>query len=148
MINIYILNFRTYYEVHQTIYYSLYIILCVYFEQKSYLMTPTLVILFFQKTRLAAKCPQWSWWKSTTPAGWPHPLPPASMYPESTTDSPARLSLRQTGSPGMIYRWVHTRCADATRAQIKASWRYDRSDYLQRPFSSRCHSALQIAQQM
>uniref|UniRef100_A0A8C2WJ88 Voltage-gated potassium channel subunit beta-2 n=1 Tax=Cyclopterus lumpus TaxID=8103 RepID=A0A8C2WJ88_CYCLU len=25
------------------------------------------------------------------------------MYPESTTDSPARLSLRQTGSPGMIY---------------------------------------------
>uniref|UniRef100_A0A3P8X286 Voltage-gated potassium channel subunit beta-2 n=1 Tax=Cynoglossus semilaevis TaxID=244447 RepID=A0A3P8X286_CYNSE len=26
------------------------------------------------------------------------------MYPESTTDSPARLSLRQTGSPGMIYR--------------------------------------------
>uniref|UniRef100_A0A8C6WUX2 Voltage-gated potassium channel subunit beta-2 n=1 Tax=Neogobius melanostomus TaxID=47308 RepID=A0A8C6WUX2_9GOBI len=27
------------------------------------------------------------------------------MYPESTTDSPARLSLRQTGSPGMIYRY-------------------------------------------
>uniref|UniRef100_A0A673A3B6 Voltage-gated potassium channel subunit beta-2 n=1 Tax=Sphaeramia orbicularis TaxID=375764 RepID=A0A673A3B6_9TELE len=26
------------------------------------------------------------------------------MYPESTTDSPARLSLRQAGSPGMIYR--------------------------------------------
>ncbi|XP_021099095.1 voltage-gated potassium channel subunit beta-2 isoform X2 [Heterocephalus glaber] len=26
------------------------------------------------------------------------------MYPESTTGSPARLSLRQTGSPGMIYR--------------------------------------------
>ncbi|XP_076842972.1 voltage-gated potassium channel subunit beta-2 isoform X5 [Brachyhypopomus gauderio] len=26
------------------------------------------------------------------------------MYPESTTDSPARLSLRQTGSPGMIYK--------------------------------------------
>uniref|UniRef100_A0A8D3AUX7 Voltage-gated potassium channel subunit beta-2 n=1 Tax=Scophthalmus maximus TaxID=52904 RepID=A0A8D3AUX7_SCOMX len=26
------------------------------------------------------------------------------MYPESTTDSPARLSHRQTGSPGMIYR--------------------------------------------
>uniref|UniRef100_K7FEV2 Voltage-gated potassium channel subunit beta-2 n=1 Tax=Pelodiscus sinensis TaxID=13735 RepID=K7FEV2_PELSI len=26
------------------------------------------------------------------------------MYPESTTDSPARLSLRQTGSPGMVYR--------------------------------------------
>ncbi|XP_077833675.1 voltage-gated potassium channel subunit beta-2 isoform X5 [Macaca mulatta] len=25
------------------------------------------------------------------------------MYPESTTGSPARLSLRQTGSPGMIY---------------------------------------------
>uniref|UniRef100_A0A672P4V3 Voltage-gated potassium channel subunit beta-2 n=1 Tax=Sinocyclocheilus grahami TaxID=75366 RepID=A0A672P4V3_SINGR len=25
------------------------------------------------------------------------------MYPESTTDSPARLSLRQTGSPGMVY---------------------------------------------
>uniref|UniRef100_A0A8D3AUW6 Voltage-gated potassium channel subunit beta-2 n=1 Tax=Scophthalmus maximus TaxID=52904 RepID=A0A8D3AUW6_SCOMX len=25
------------------------------------------------------------------------------MYPESTTDSPARLSHRQTGSPGMIY---------------------------------------------
>ncbi|KAJ8388997.1 hypothetical protein AAFF_G00125580 [Aldrovandia affinis] len=25
------------------------------------------------------------------------------MYPESTADSPARLSLRQTGSPGMIY---------------------------------------------
>ncbi|CDQ56512.1 unnamed protein product [Oncorhynchus mykiss] len=25
------------------------------------------------------------------------------MYPESTTDSPARLS-RQTGSPGMIYK--------------------------------------------
>ncbi|KAF3856146.1 hypothetical protein F7725_016869 [Dissostichus mawsoni] len=25
------------------------------------------------------------------------------MYPESTTDSPARLSLRQSGSPGMIY---------------------------------------------
>ncbi|XP_032904065.1 voltage-gated potassium channel subunit beta-2 isoform X6 [Amblyraja radiata] len=25
------------------------------------------------------------------------------MYPESTTDSPARLSLRHTGSPGMIY---------------------------------------------
>uniref|UniRef100_A0A8C3UI45 Uncharacterized protein n=1 Tax=Catharus ustulatus TaxID=91951 RepID=A0A8C3UI45_CATUS len=31
------------------------------------------------------------------------------MYPESTTDSPARLSLRQTGSPGMIYSrvWPH-----------------------------------------
>ncbi|KAK3512447.1 hypothetical protein QTP70_012262 [Hemibagrus guttatus] len=28
------------------------------------------------------------------------------MYPESTTDSPARLSLRQPGSPGMIYRPV------------------------------------------
>uniref|UniRef100_A0A803U0K9 Uncharacterized protein n=1 Tax=Anolis carolinensis TaxID=28377 RepID=A0A803U0K9_ANOCA len=26
------------------------------------------------------------------------------MYPESTTDSPARFSNRQTGSPGMIYR--------------------------------------------
>uniref|UniRef100_A0A3B4DBS6 Voltage-gated potassium channel subunit beta-2 n=1 Tax=Pygocentrus nattereri TaxID=42514 RepID=A0A3B4DBS6_PYGNA len=28
------------------------------------------------------------------------------MYPESTTDSPARLSLRQTGSPGMIYSFL------------------------------------------
>ncbi|XP_060550317.1 voltage-gated potassium channel subunit beta-2 isoform X2 [Pantherophis guttatus] len=26
------------------------------------------------------------------------------MYPESTTDSPARFSNRHTGSPGMIYR--------------------------------------------
>uniref|UniRef100_A0A671KKP0 Voltage-gated potassium channel subunit beta-2 n=1 Tax=Sinocyclocheilus anshuiensis TaxID=1608454 RepID=A0A671KKP0_9TELE len=26
------------------------------------------------------------------------------MYPESTTDAPARLSLRQTGSPGLVYR--------------------------------------------
>uniref|UniRef100_A0AAY4CYM2 NADP-dependent oxidoreductase domain-containing protein n=1 Tax=Denticeps clupeoides TaxID=299321 RepID=A0AAY4CYM2_9TELE len=26
------------------------------------------------------------------------------MYPESTTDSPGRLSHRQTGSPGLIYR--------------------------------------------
>lgn len=43
--------------------------------------------------------------RSPSSAGWPHPFPPASMYPESTTDSPARLSLRQTGSPGMIYRW-------------------------------------------
>ncbi|KAL6482870.1 hypothetical protein MHYP_G00077420 [Metynnis hypsauchen] len=25
------------------------------------------------------------------------------MYPEPNTDSPARLSTRQTGSPGMIY---------------------------------------------
>lgn len=45
--------------------------------------------------------------RSPSSAGWPHPFPPASMYPESTTDSPARLSLRQTGSPGMIYRWVN-----------------------------------------
>uniref|UniRef100_A0A8D0J9G0 Voltage-gated potassium channel subunit beta-2 n=1 Tax=Sus scrofa TaxID=9823 RepID=A0A8D0J9G0_PIG len=35
------------------------------------------------------------------------------MYPESTTGSPARLSLRQTGSPGMIYSpgpWELTPC--------------------------------------
>lgn len=57
----------------------------------------------------------WTWYaapcgpreRSPSSAGWPHPFPPASMYPESTTDSPARLSLRQTGSPGMIYRWVN-----------------------------------------
>lgn len=95
-----------------------------------------LVILFFQKTWSAAKCPQWSWWKSTTPAGWPRPLPPASMYPESTTDSPARLSLRPTGSPGMIYRWARTRantCAIATTAIICRS-----------RFWSRCSSATQL----
>ncbi|KFO31803.1 Voltage-gated potassium channel subunit beta-2 [Fukomys damarensis] len=52
------------------------------------------------------------------------------MYPESTTGSPARLSLRQTGSPGMIYS---TRYGSPKR-QLQF---YSES---LRSVSSRCHS--------
>lgn len=57
--------------------------------------------------------------RAPSSAGWPHPFPPVSMYPESTTDSPARLSLRQTGSPGMIYRWVNTKEIKHLRAAVR-----------------------------
>uniref|UniRef100_F6T160 Voltage-gated potassium channel subunit beta-2 n=1 Tax=Monodelphis domestica TaxID=13616 RepID=F6T160_MONDO len=41
------------------------------------------------------------------------------MYPESTTGSPARLSLRQTGSPGMIYR--HLFCRNLGKSGLRVS---------------------------
>lgn len=94
-------------QLFEALQYSIDVFVCYCTIIFEWLLKPLTDLFVFQRS-CKVRVSHVSWQERERPLGSRSTPPtlPFPMYPESTTDSPARLSLRQTGSPGMVYRSV------------------------------------------